>query len=519
MSVASNLTYTLDELPFFWRAMIVAGGVLVSLSAYRLLHLDFLPLPLFLSLFPVLPLVGLSVCRRSWQSPMLPFLSVFLVFVTMFIDSFSSRSFGISPKSNQLVFLFSLLFAGFYFLRDFQFYWRHWQVRIAFAFFIVTLIYFFFHASDFDISRVKYGYVLLITAGLEINSPPVRNIILISSLSLLVANVLAISPFSKHALSDQKASATFLKISFSVLAYSLIVVTGCFLSKGAKWNYGMHYYLPLVMLVGCVGYYLVKKHHAMETAWLLPIPLSRFLGGALLFSGLFLPLFLNKTSLFGTLLCFAMFFALTQGAGYGDFLKVIWRFASHNFSSKLFLAFVLMGLLLLAGVFGVFELFASKIDYVVSGLSKNSSMKVREGNWQYFLQDWQQTLDFWRVLFGYGIGASRKTIFYISAMRDGPHESNLVQTLHNGYMEYLYDYGCMSLLYFGLYAHFLRQAWLSLKNRCNMESRVLGAAQFGIILYAAFYSLTDGLRVQMLIQIFVLLGFMQGLKGSYARNT
>lgn len=513
---------THEGFPIWFRALILVGFTTLSLLFYQAFQLDeLIPWMLFVSAFPFIALGMFSILKKSWLSPLLPFLSVFFIFFTVFIDSFSARTFGAGLKTNQTSFLLSLLFAAIYFFRNLKFYMSYQQIWLSLSFFAITLLYFFVYASDFDISKVKYGYTLFITAGLEINSPPVRNIILISTLSLFVANILALSPFAEKGHIGKSmapsSSEPLLRIPCSLLSASLLLIIACFLSKGARFNYGMHYYLPLVMLTGFALLYLVRRYHSSTQAWIIPFRLKTFLGMGLGIACLFLPLILNKTSMFGTCLSFLLFFWLTKGYGYGDFLKIILKFISQGLLTKLLIVFLVILILIISASLGVFDLFSNKIDYVVSGITSNSSMKVREGNWQYFLQEWWQTLNLQHFLFGYGIGASRKAIFYISAMRNGIHDSNLVQTLHNSYMEYLYDYGLMSLLYFGMYIHFFKKAFQTFKDRIGQDIP-LAAAQLSIILYTACYGLTDGIRVQMLIQIFVLLGFLEELKQYYSKK-
>jgi hypothetical protein len=491
---------------------------LLSLVVYQILNLS-IPAVLFVPLFFISLAYLLYNFRQSWNFPRFPFLATFFIFMAVFIDSFSARNLGFSPKANQIFFLISVVFAGVYFFRDYRYYLSHNHIKFSVIFFLITLAYFLFYSSTFDISRVKYGYVLLIASGMEINSPPVKVIILTSSMGILVANILALAPFKTAA--DKRSAENvmmdkLLLLTYSLLAISLVAVVLGILSKAAKFNYGMHCYLPLMLTVGYSLLYFVQKYHAEARFFCFPFRLYHVLTVSLITSSIFLPLALNKTSLFSTFLIFTIFYWLTKGCGYGAFVRKILKIASEDLLLRIIIITSIIAIFILSAALGVFDLFADKVDYVISGLAKNSSMKVREGNWQYFLQYWWNSLNLQHIIAGYGIGASRETIFFISAMRDNAHERNLVQTVHNSYVEYLYDYGLMSIFYFGMYLVFLKNSLKYLFDKKDQDKLVLSSAQLALILFTGIYGLTDGIRVQMLIQLFVLLGFSEGLKNYYS---
>lgn len=159
---------------------------------------------------------------------------------------------------------------------------------------------------------------------------------------------------------------------------------------------------------------------------------------------------------------------------------------------------------------GMMEVIGEKITYFAEGFQSMSTLRVRTGNWFYFLQEWGDTLDFSKLFFGYGLGASRDAIFHISAMREGGH-INLVQTLHNHYFETFYDYGLMALFYWfswlGLLARFI---YATMHIHLGPALRILVHMAIATMAFMLIYLMLDGLRVHVAIICFAYWGMVYG---------
>jgi len=146
------------------------------------------------------------------------------------------------------------------------------------------------------------------------------------------------------------------------------------------------------------------------------------------------------------------------------------------------------------------EVIQEKLEYIYNGLTKGNTLNVRTSNWSYFFTDWKDKQSIINMIFGFGEGLSRETIFFISASRHSfPNNNNLVQTLHNAYLEYAYDFGLMATFYY-------LPTWLLLKKHVPAflkhgyaTCRLLSLNLILTIMLVSFYGFMDGIRIQVAI--------------------
>ncbi|MEM0951610.1 MAG: hypothetical protein AAGI66_05630, partial [Cyanobacteria bacterium P01_H01_bin.74] len=169
-----------------------------------------------------------------------------------------------------------------------------------------------------------------------------------------------------------------------------------------------------------------------------------------------------------------------------------------------------LGVVLVGGFFtlGLQETLGEKIDYYSNGfdnaLNGTGTLAVRLDNWQLLFTEWGDNINLVNLLFGHGLASSREIMFYLSVQR-GWSLGNLVQTAHNSYIEFFYDYGFVSLFYFVTYLVLIRNYWQALCNaKYGSIPRYFALSGLSLILFLGVYGLTDGIRVPMQIQQFAL---------------
>jgi hypothetical protein len=175
---------------------------------------------------------------------------------------------------------------------------------------------------------------------------------------------------------------------------------------------------------------------------------------------------------------------------------------------------VIIGLIItiiLAKSFGVVDKIDDKLSAAISSLSQNTAINswyIRKNNWNYFLLHYLNNLDIFKLLFGYGLGASRQAIFYISAMQYDP--MYLVQTIHNQFMEMFYDYGLVSFLfYIPMITIFFKNLHKIMFTNINSTIKIFSAINVSMLVFFCIYHLTDGLRVETTIVFFAYLSFCE----------
>lgn len=525
------------------RLLAVAGLLVVSLLAYKVLHVpvDLLPWTGFVVVLAAGAIFALKTTAFSFGTALIPFLYGSLIYFTVFIDSFFGSTIGVSPKSNALGFVFTAAFCAFYVLKDFKFFWQSWLFRLSFLFSVTGLLYLAFgHTSNFELNAVSAGYPL--DFGDETGGVDAKIIVLIAALGISVGITSALSVFdpklNQPTPSDAKikpqptlplselspVTAPWLEnalpLLFSLFGIGVLLFNGAALAFFFKQMFALGVYMPILFVPACVSWALLKQFYPDFTLIKGKLAPRFWVGAACLIGFLFLPLAVNKTGLVGAFASYAVFFFLAKNGIFLEPFKKTVTFINEGLAPKLVLVLFTFVAIIAVTQLGIIDLVMDKVDYFVSGFSNAGTLRIRTGNWFYFFQEWQSNANVFNTLFGHGLASSRETIFFVSAMRRAG-ERTLVQTLHNSYLEYLYDYGVMSLLYFGLYGRVIWSAVKDIWGRVRTLSettfrsptrRMLGAAQISLIIYIAIYGMLDGIRVQVLIQLFSLLTLFECMK-------
>lgn len=392
-------------------------------------------------------------------------------------------------------------------------------LRLMLSFLILNGIYLFIHGSDFSLGGASAGY--LVNANMSgAADTPSKTIIFVLCLGIVSALICGYGVFQNlkpKSIAQFNAIVQWVAVTLfgSVLVYAGLSALGGFgkISPG-------HSTLVVLLFIWVLGiassWPLLVTHEEVrpdgKPSFIVGLIKTWFPRLALIaMGGITITLFLgmNKTSLAGLGFALVIFEGLNQlySKGQISVFGVIPQPIRTNPIWWVVIAAIFAGGLMASGMMDVIS---EKMSYFVEGFQSMSTLRVRTSNWHYFMLDWEDTITPFKLLFGYGLGASRDTIFHISAMREGGY-TNLVQTLHNHYLATFYDYGLMSIMYWlgwmGLLFSFFRAA---ANSQMLPSLRLLVHMAIATQIFMFGYLLMDGLRVHVAIICFAYWGLVYG---------
>lgn len=411
-------------------------------------------------------------------------------------------------------------FVGFGLLL-FQHFWALWQQPVLqrlLIYLAINVVFLFVHGSDFSLGGASAGYPVVATMSGAADTAA-KTIIFVLALGVVSATMCGYGVFLwGNPTTRNQLRVLFQWVALIIMASGVVYGGLSVLGGFGKVSPG-HSTLVVVLFIWLMGIASSWSAFVTDDEEMPVPPLSERL---MLFwfpkivlptiglTALVMLLGMNKTSLVGL----AVSLLVLEGLN--------WRYGSRQ---KLTLLRVIpepirtnpVWWVVIAAVFGLglmasgmMDVIGEKITYFAEGFESMSTLRVRTGNWFYFLKEWEDTLGFANLLVGYGLGASRDAIFYISAMREGGH-INLVQTLHNHYLETFYDYGLLALFYWlswlGLLYRFL---WATMRENLTPGLRMLVHMAIATMVFMMFYLLLDGFRVHVAIICFAYWGLVYG---------
>jgi hypothetical protein len=497
----------------FWA---VLATLLVSIAATPLAPIPpSVPIPpefIFQILFLAV-LAGLWFFQRSLATTHYGYVILQMIFVWIGYDTNLFGRFGFSFKPHILAVVFAVVISLVNLFKDFSYYWKFFMFRCIFLFFIANIFYFGFYHSDFLLSSVAAGYPVPLSMMTEAEANA-STIMFTASMAMFIATVCGLAVFRADIRGQLQTHFEKLVILISMLcsAYFFLVFASGFKSgvPGGGFISGIMFFVLLSLSL-----WVFRERPELRIG---KFKLTTFLIATLAINFLFLFIAMNKTTLIGFILTSTLLLGLNYRYGVGLPVKSFLLNLIRRTENKIILLITVGFVTLIFAGLGVFDLIGSKLDYFSRGFSTLSTLSVRTGNWSLFWEEWRDTLNAFRLMFGYGTGQSRETIFFLSVMRQAGAVT-LVQTLHNTYLEFLYDYGLVSLLYYAAFIHLIRNNIRSFLIRDNdISLRVLGIMSLCLIVFVGIYGLMDGIRVQVLIVFFSALAFVESYRSAIERT-
>jgi len=461
-----------------------------------------------------------KITEKSVESPILVYLMLQFIFIISFLDQKILSLAGISLKPHAFVLGFSLLMALYYSIKYFNHLWSSFPTfRYLFIFTIFNVIFYFFHSSNFNISDVKIGYLTGSFFYFEdFSNADAKFIVFLDGICPIIAFTISVLVFNGIKNMKDLRNKVFWLIqvfSFSVLGYYLLalflvlvrlnqfVFTGSRLTESFLGPSSLAPHLFLLVFIGLK--FLINNYDLGNQKKTTLI--DHTLTANIFIISLFILLQLGKTGIISLIISIILMFLLAFKIGFRVNILTNWLLKSNSTLSM----FSLIGLIFFVIVLSQnVEFIGTTISNLIERFENQSSMSIRQVNWHFFVENWLDKINIFNILLGFGLGASRESIFFISAMQPAGH---LVQTIHNHFLEVIYDYGMVGLFYFAAY---ITMFFNSLNNIMDNRKHILvkGFSVICIAILVFFFIIhqTDGIRVLSSIVIFCLLGIIESIK-------
>jgi hypothetical protein len=463
--------------------------LLVGLLAALLALVALGPMPPLTIIMAVGALVGLVAgvwgLNKAIKNPLIPFFGLFGMNILVYII----------PKADYLAAGLGLVCGLVYLVRNFEAVRKNPMAFSMLIFVLINVVYFFCYSTDFVVGNIilQNGNVF---SG-ETNKVAAKNIVLYSSICPLIS-MLTVMNVAQNKKAFKQLQHFFKNYyPYMALMGSLLSLWGVATKAGAM-EYGETFALPLLFLFNtCLGTFY-KAHIT---------PLHQKLGvltQALLVVSIFLHA--NKTTLLGVTLVLTLFvWGLKRTEATWSLRQLITRFTQKPLL-VINTMVVMVLIIVVAYAMGFGTVVNERINYFVNGLTNQGTLNVRTSNWSYFFRDWQDKLGAQNILFGFGQAVSRPTIFFISATRHHVYNNNvLVQTLHNAYLEYVYDFGLMALFYYFPTWYMVFKNSLNFLQDKEKRNKILSLSLLASVGFICFYSTMDGIKIQVALFYYIML--------------
>jgi len=363
------------------------------------------------------------------------------------------------------------LYAVYGILFRFHYIWQFPVVRLLGCFALYSVgCYLFGHASDFRITINGIGYPFDLEA--DLGDFDAKFIVMFTAVGILLSYVTGLLMFSPQ--ENPKPTVNFDQVVEKNLAWTtlLLGVMGVLYMLGFVLTFdgsGMDMYLTVFVtfLIAFrqwiphlpniqLGVFSSQKNLPVVYDVLLPLILMTT------------PVVLNKSNLVSVFLLLGVYFWWMYKFKLPfDLPKQIYQKITSGATGRMSIALVLLAFVGAYFALGINNVIEERLAYYIDGFTSasqgNGTLGIRIDNLRLLFAQWKDNIDIWNFTFGNGLAASREAMFYNSAAMRFTY-GRLVQTAHNSSIEFFYDYGLMSLLYFGAYLALFKQYWSTLKN-------------------------------------------------------
>lgn len=475
-------------------------------------------------------IIAIKVYELSLKNPVIIYLPLQLMLVTIFIDTKIAKITSVELKLYGLVFLLATLVALTYLFKHFSWLWKNFVLfRSFFIFFLINAIFYFtfYHSSFREWSAYYFTNMQYLNIDSKVLSIQANGLyptnsfnetkqigMYLGSLSPLIASTISLMVFQGLYTIDsiKNRIAEVIKyivwtlsiyIALSLLTIPLGLSTFMFIFDGRLWSDFLgiagfsEYYLSLFIIL-LVGFKYYINNNEFEKK---PLYNSLINFSALTFF-VILCLFIVKATLIALTFSLAIMLFFNH------------RNKFHLGMSKPLIFVVGFMLIILMSTFSA-EI-SVLIDKIVMRFSNSHSLQMRADLWSVYIENWSNNLNVFNFIFGHGIDTSRELAFNVAFME--PSYGVLgVPHVHNAYLEIFYDYGLVGLLYIGT----LFYIWINnlkiifSKNIKNKNLKLFSAISFTIILYTSIYYTAEVFRIPAAVVLFSALGLLEAIKYTY----
>lgn len=426
-----------------------------------------------------------------WQSVKNPLIVYFLTqftIVWIFFGQYILDPAGLNFKPHAVVFVLAVLVSFYFIYKNFNYLWSYKPFRYLFIFFLISTVYAIFYKSDFRSS----GYMVYL-----------------AGLAPLVGFVTGLMAF-KGAFSGLKLQNFITLFSLATLGYFILLIisvmagtsTVMFMEGRLAVNGGFSggdFEGLLLVILG--GFYLYIQQNR-------DFRFYNIARGAIIANIIMLLLLILLGIKRGAIISL---FLAAHVPVYLIFASKLYHGKKVEFikpgPAMIIIPVLLVGLAVVA-IFSP-EFVESAIYNISQRFASTDMLDVRMVNWELYNRHWLDNLDFFKVLFGFGVDSSREAAFFLSAMHPDP--SLRQPHIHNIYLEMFYNYGLVALLFFipliSILFRDIKDLFLNNYNTFTCLGLVV------IPFFLVFY-MEESPTVPSIITFFAFIGFLESLRGA-----
>ena len=380
------------------------------------------------------------ILKNSDKFRLLPYFLMQTIIFWIFADSKIQDVTGISFKLYGIFFALSSIIA---FIRLFKYFNHLWQnsvfFRLIFIFFCINIFYFLFYHSDFrewatdyfntwyfaDINFRRYNASGSSLFGGETGQFSETQMfgMYLGSLCPLISATLALTIFKIDDTKEKihiKLEKIIKYFSFSLIIYYILslitVITGIsqyiFIEEGRLWgNFlgisGFADYYMCIFIILLVGfkYYLHRNKCSFVT--------ECFINAGIIISSGLLIMYMVKTSIIALALALAAMYLLSLKCGFRPkILNIKNRILSIIIAATATLTLLIIG-------YNYIDTVISSIEGVITRFSTYGTFSNRFNLWYLYINQWLSNLDLFKIIFGFGLDASRELALRAASMLPG----------------------------------------------------------------------------------------------------
>jgi len=490
--------------------------------------------------------IFLYLVKKSIKHPVIPYLLLQLIIFWVFFGKKLLSPAGLDFKPHVAVFLLAILTAGYFLFTKFRELWAYTPFRYIFGFFIVSTIYAFFYKTDFRSSSyidlwIQNNMGLRFNALMsgaevisrEFGSSETKFLVYMTGIAPLVGfltGLMSLWNVPEGLDLKDKLYKLIGLLSAGILGYHILLAVSVLIGTSSVMfidnrlfidgGFAGGYFEALFLMVMIAFYYVVTRnfnnfryYKPIKSVILINILILSFiilLGikkgtiislGIALLAGIAAAAVVNKRSNEG----------LTGGL-----------FAQKSESSKdnksvlpaLFFAPVLLFVPVFLSGSGGFE---NLVYNIQERFTSNDTLDIRMINWDMYMTQWWNNLDFYKVLFGFGIDKSREMTFFLTAMH--PVGTYQQPHIHNIYLEMFYNYGLMAFLFFLPLILILISNIKAAFSGTNQDgAKIFNILSIGVIVFFFMYYMAESPSMIAIILIFTLLGFLESVRRAFSHK-
>lgn len=529
------------------KVLTIIGAFVIPLFATKLLlkNNEIDPIIGFLIL-SVCFIIAIKILTLSFKYTLLPYFILQFIIIWIFIDKKFFAYLGLDIKLYALAFGIAFLLSLYYILKNFDYLWKNFlSFRLLLVFFLINILYFAFYHSDIRIWYAAYLdtwlaspqiKLLFLKKGIKVFTKEFSETqyigmylgslvpIVCLTCSLMVFKglksldtinkriILIIKCFCYIFLTYFTLSILTVLLGLSDVGFFTGRLWGDFLGFGQSFSIYLSYYLIILL-----GFKLFLSSIQENEV---PEKLNVILNILILTCFLLILLQINKTSIIALFLAITVLIILCfKSALIKGFINniIFIRPVKYTAVKKLaiicaLLLFIFVGIIYLDQMLDIINITLTRLEYRFVTFS---TFETRIVLWEFFVKNWVEHLTIFKILFGFGVDASRESAFLTSLML--PDEIKLFSSpqphIHNLYLEMFYDYGLIALLFFGaIFSIFVDNIKTINSKASNESSKLFSIISITILVYFFVFEINYILRIPISIVFFSLLGLLESVK-------